>query len=123
MVIDASDVGEEVEPELRMLLQEPAEIDDQLRRRGEGVDAVPESQILDRLAEALRDQREIGRLRHGQPAARAAARSSGVPASARDLLIFSCKSRKPCIRASGRGGQPGTCTSTGTKVSEPCTTA
>src|SRR5206468_2776527 len=38
-------------------------------------------------------------------------------------LIFLCRSRMPYSRPSGRGGQPGTYTSTGTMVSMPCTIA
>ena len=37
--------------------------------------------------------------------------------------IFSCSFKSPSIKASGRGGQPGTYTSTGTIWSTPCTTA
>ena len=34
----------------------------------------------------------------------------------------SCRRRSPCTKASGRGGQPGTYTSTGRNLSTPCTT-
>ncbi len=85
-----------------------------------GLAQLREAKIFDCRPKTLRDWGAVEGRRHSH---RAKTRSRGVPASARDFLIFSCSKRKPCISASGRGGQPGTCTSTGTKVSAPCTTA
>src|SRR5450759_1167526 len=41
----------------------------------------------------------------------------------RSFLTFSCRVMMPWIKASGRGGQPATYTSTGTISSTPCKTA
>ena len=57
-----------------------------LRRSGEGMNAMREAKILDRPPEALRDRGAVEGRRHAHDAA---TRSSGVPASARDFLIFS----------------------------------
>ena len=66
----------------------------------------------------------------GQHRLRKPASSTFQPTIAHDYFtntfsrwIFSCSFKSPSIRASGRGGQPGTYTSTGTIWSTPCTTA
>ena len=45
-----------------------------------------------------------------------------IPPAARSSMIFSWRARKPSINDSGRGGQPGTYTSTGMMLSTPCST-
>ncbi|EGE58076.1 hypothetical protein RHECNPAF_35000133 [Rhizobium etli CNPAF512] len=86
IMIDPANVREEIELHGRMLFQEPAEFDDPLGRNGKDVDAVCSAEVLDCFSEALHDWSAIeGRLHTHD----AITRSRGVPASARDLLIFS----------------------------------
>ena len=86
IMIDPADVGEEIEPQRRVFLQKPAKLDDHVRRSGEGMNAMREAKILDCPPETLRDQGAVERRLHAHGAA---TRSRGVPASARDFLIFS----------------------------------
>src|SRR3954464_1551026 len=47
IMIDPADVGQEIEPQRRVILQKPAKLDDHVRRSGEGMNAMREAKILD----------------------------------------------------------------------------
>lgn len=85
-MINPADVREEVELQRRMFFQKPAELDDLLRWNSKRVNPVRGAEVLDGFPETLHDRGAIeGRLHTHD----ATTRSRGVPASARDLLIFS----------------------------------
>jgi hypothetical protein len=101
-VVDGRDVGEEVEAflvtEVGTRLDESRGVDDE-RRLAVSVLA------LDEARDALEGQLATPRISY----------AGGTPA-----LIFSWRRTMPSSSASGRGGQPGTWTSTGRILSTPC---
>ncbi len=101
-VVDGRDVGEEVEPflvtEVGACFDEPGRVDDE-RRLSVRVLA------LDEPGDSLEGQLATPRISY----------AGGTPA-----LIFSWRRTMPSSSASGRGGHPGTWTSTGTILSTPC---
>src|SRR3989442_15810361 len=105
-VVDAGEVGEAVELEPRLRLQEAAHLDDlRGRDRRAQVVATRAREAADRAAEAGPQARVDGRgLERGHQAFAA----DGVRTSQRSCWIFSCSLTRPSVRASGRGGQPGT---------------
>src|SRR5438874_2656051 len=99
---DAPVVGVPVEaelvPEMTCRLEEARRVDDERR-------LAVRLEDLDEPGHAVVVQEETPRISY----------AGGTPAT-----TFSCRRTMPSISASGRGGQPGTCTSTATILSTPC---
>src|SRR5947207_7372921 len=101
-VIRRGHVGQEVEaelvPQMTRSLAQPRRVDDERRLAVLLAD-------LDQPRDAVEVQDATPRISY----------AGGTPA-----MTFSCRRTMPSIRASGRGGQPGTWTSTATILSTPC---
>src|SRR5437016_2600059 len=122
--VHARDPGQHGEFELGVIAQEGADLDEMLGRDVERV-------VADRIS-GLAPDRRPGET-HAQPLLDALRGQRGHatalrlffffggtgPSSTRDARIFSWSFMMPWINASGRGGQPGTYTSTGTILSTP----
>src|SRR2546428_5032031 len=105
-VVDAGEVGEAVELEPRLGLQEAAHLDDlRGRDRRAQVVATRAGEVADRVAEA---RLQAGMDGCGLERGHQTFAADGVRTSHRSCWIFSCSLTRPSVRASGRGGQPGT---------------
>lgn len=116
-LVDAALIGEAVESERRIALQ-------MVRDREHIVRPDANSRVTCRLeggdrAGEARDERLV--YRGGVHDRRIQARvPTGSPRTSHfSPIIFSCRSRMPWVSASGRGGHPGTYTSTGSTLSTP----
>ena len=106
VVVDPAHVREKIEAEFRILLEEAANLDDEVRLDQEGLHAVGDAPVQHPAAETLLYFLAQSRAAHGYPTTIAS--SDSFLLSTRDFWIFSWSRRMPCMRASGLGGQPAT---------------
>src|SRR6266849_4299784 len=123
LVIDSALIRKTVHRKLGILEHEASDLDDcALVNYGERIRLLVYC-FENAIAEPILDPLEYLERFHAYAAAtRLPLLALGARESQRSVIIFSCSLSKPSVSASGRGGQPGTYTSTGRILSTPSQT-